>query len=56
MAVDDCGKVINPPIVEGQVYGATAHGIGGSIDGELCYDAVGNMLTARSAITLRLQL
>jgi len=29
--VDDCGKQINPMIVEGQVHGATAHGIGASM-------------------------
>jgi len=46
VAVDDCGKVINPPIVEGQVYGATAHGIGAALMENCVYDAVGNMLTA----------
>jgi 2-furoyl-CoA dehydrogenase large subunit len=46
VAVDDCGKVINPPIVEGQVYGATAHGIGAALMETCAYDAVGNMLTA----------
>ena len=46
VAVDDCGKVINPPIVEGQVYGATAHGIGAALMERCLYDAVGNMLTA----------
>jgi len=46
VAVDDCGKVINPPIVEGQVYGATAHGIGAALMERCVYDAVGNMLTA----------
>jgi CO/xanthine dehydrogenase Mo-binding subunit len=46
VAVDDCGKVINPPIVEGQVYGATAHGIGAALMERCTYDAVGNMLTA----------
>ena len=46
VAVDDCGKVINPPIVEGQVYGATAHGIGAALMESCVYDAVGNMLTA----------
>jgi CO/xanthine dehydrogenase Mo-binding subunit len=45
-AVDDCGKVINPPIVEGQVYGATAHGIGAALMERCEYDDVGNMLTA----------
>lgn len=46
VAVDDCGKVINPPIVEGQVYGATAHGIGAALMENCVYDAVGNMLTS----------
>jgi carbon-monoxide dehydrogenase large subunit len=44
--VDDCGTVINPPIVEGQVYGATAHGIGAALMENCVYDAVGNMLTS----------
>jgi CO/xanthine dehydrogenase Mo-binding subunit len=46
VAVDDCGTVINPPIVEGQVYGATAHGIGAALMENCIYDAVGNMLTS----------
>ena len=46
VAVDDCGKVINPPIVEGQVYGATAHGIGAALMETCAYDSSGNMLTA----------
>ncbi len=29
--VDDCGRQINPMIVEGQVHGATAHGIGAAM-------------------------
>src|ERR1700681_1307828 len=45
-AVDDCGTVINPPIVEGQVYGATAHGIGAALMENCVYDDVGNMLTS----------
>jgi len=46
VAVDDCGTVINPPIVEGQVYGATAHGIGAALMENCVYDSVGNMLTS----------
>ena len=46
VAVDDCGTVINPPIVEGQVYGATAHGIGAALMETCVYDDVGNMLTS----------
>ena len=39
--VHDCGTVINPLIVEGQIYGATAQGIGGTIYEHLVYDANG---------------
>src|SRR5262249_2289977 len=46
VAVDDCGTVINPPIVEGQVYGATAHGIGAALMETCVYAPVGNMLTS----------
>jgi CO/xanthine dehydrogenase Mo-binding subunit len=46
VAIDDCGTVINPPIVEGQVYGATAHGIGAALMETCVYDEVGNMLTS----------
>ena len=46
VAVDDCGTVINPSIVEGQVYGATAHGIGAALMENCVYDSVGNMLTS----------
>jgi CO/xanthine dehydrogenase Mo-binding subunit len=46
VAVEDCGKAINPAIVEGQVYGATAHGIGAAIMESCVYDPSGNMLTS----------
>jgi CO/xanthine dehydrogenase Mo-binding subunit len=45
-AVDDCGTVINPMIVEGQVHGATAHGIGAALMENCAYDDDGNMLTS----------
>jgi carbon-monoxide dehydrogenase large subunit len=41
----DCGKLINPLIVEGQVRGGTAQGIGGALLEELVYDADGQLLT-----------
>jgi aerobic carbon-monoxide dehydrogenase large subunit len=44
--VDDCGTVINPPIVEGQIHGATAQGIGGTLFEELVYGEDGQLLTA----------
>ncbi len=45
VAVDDCGRVINPLIVEGQVHGATAHGIGAALMETCKYDDAGNLLT-----------
>lgn len=42
--VHDCGTVINPLIVEGQIYGATAQGIGGTIHEHLVYDENGQPL------------
>ena len=45
-AVDDCGTAINPLIVEGQVHGATAHGIGAALMENCAYDADGNMLAS----------
>ncbi|HUI84669.1 MAG TPA: xanthine dehydrogenase family protein molybdopterin-binding subunit [Candidatus Binatia bacterium] len=45
-AVDDCGTVINPMIVEGQVHGATAHGIGAALMENCVYDENGNMLAS----------
>lgn len=44
--VDDCGKAINPLIVEGQVHGGTAHGIGAALMEDCRYDSDGNMLTS----------
>lgn len=45
-AVDDCGRAINPMIVEGQVHGATAHGIGAALMETCAYDSDGSMTTA----------
>ena len=42
----DCGTVINPLIVEGQVHGGVAQGIGGALYEELVYDEGGQCLTA----------
>jgi len=44
-AVDDCGKRINPQIVEGQVMGATAQALGAAIHETYEYDEDGNLLT-----------
>ncbi len=44
--VDDCGTVINPLVVEGQVHGATAHGIGAALHETCAYDESGNLMTS----------
>ena len=41
----DCGRVINPIIVEGQVHGGVAQGVGGALFEELVYDETGQLLT-----------
>jgi len=44
--VEDCGRVINPAIVDGQVHGAVAQGIGAALYEEVIYDETGQILTA----------
>jgi aerobic carbon-monoxide dehydrogenase large subunit len=46
VAVDDCGVVINPLLVEGQVHGAIAQGLGQALCEEVAYDGVGQPLAA----------
>jgi carbon-monoxide dehydrogenase large subunit len=41
----DCGRVINPIIVEGQVHGGVAQGVGGALFEDIAYDAQGQLLT-----------
>jgi 2-furoyl-CoA dehydrogenase large subunit len=45
VVVHDCGRQINPGIVEGQVHGATAHGIAAALFEEFAYDSEGQLLT-----------
>jgi len=46
VAVDDCGRQINPMIVEGQVHGGIAQGLAQAIWEEAVYDNSGNLITA----------
>ncbi len=46
VAVHDCGTVINPLIVEGQIQGGIAQGIGGAFYEKLEYDESGQLLNA----------
>src|ERR671919_1051208 len=45
VVIHDCGRQINPGIVEGQVHGATAHGIAAALLEEFAYDRDGQLLT-----------
>jgi carbon-monoxide dehydrogenase large subunit len=43
---DDCGTIINPMIVEGQVHGGMAQGAGQALMEHIVYDSEGQLLTA----------
>lgn len=45
VVVNDCGQIINPAIVEGQIQGGVAQGIGEAWLEELQYDTTGQLLT-----------
>jgi len=44
-AVHDCGRPINPMVIEGQLHGGIAQGIGSALMEELIYDEQGQLLT-----------
>ena len=46
VVVEDCGPVVNPTIVEGQIHGAVAQGLGEALLESIVYDAEGQLLTA----------
>ncbi len=43
--IEDCGTIVNPLIVEGQVHGGVAQGIGGALLEHLLYDSSGQLVT-----------
>ena len=45
VVVEDCGRIINPLIVDGQVRGGVAQGIGAALYEEVVYDEEGQLLT-----------
>ena len=45
IVVEDCGRIINPMIVDGQVRGGVAQGIGAALYEEVVYDEAGQLLT-----------
>jgi carbon-monoxide dehydrogenase large subunit len=46
VVAEDCGKLVNPLIVNGQVHGGVAQGIGAALLEEVIYDAEGQLNTA----------
>jgi aerobic carbon-monoxide dehydrogenase large subunit len=46
VVVHDCGRVLNPMLVDGQVHGGVAQGIGNAFYEELVYDENGQLLNA----------
>jgi len=46
VVAEDCGRLINPQIVEGQVHGGVAQGIGAALYEEVIYDNEGQLHTA----------
>jgi len=44
-AVDDCGRILNPMLVDGQVHGGIAQGVGQALWEELVYDENGQLVT-----------
>lgn len=49
VAVDDCGRVLNPLIVAGQQHGGIAQGLSQALYEQMVYDADGNPVTATLA-------
>jgi carbon-monoxide dehydrogenase large subunit len=46
IVAEDCGRIINPLIVDGQVHGGVAQGIGAALFEEIVYDGEGQLHTA----------
>ncbi|MEM8974712.1 MAG: xanthine dehydrogenase family protein molybdopterin-binding subunit [Pseudomonadota bacterium] len=46
VVAEDCGRMINPLIVDGQVHGGVAQGIGAALLEEVVHDETGQILTA----------
>ena len=49
VVAEDAGRLVNPMIVDGQILGGVAQGIGNALLEEIVYDDVGNVLTATLA-------
>ncbi|MGD9763555.1 MAG: xanthine dehydrogenase family protein molybdopterin-binding subunit [Candidatus Binatia bacterium] len=45
IVVEDCGRIINPMVLDGQIHGGVAQGLGGCIYEHIVYDENGQPLT-----------
>jgi aerobic carbon-monoxide dehydrogenase large subunit len=45
VSVEDVGRVLNPALVEGQIHGGVAQGMGQALMEQVCFDAYGQLLT-----------
>ncbi|MDW5598710.1 xanthine dehydrogenase family protein molybdopterin-binding subunit [Conexibacter stalactiti] len=45
IAVDDCGRAVNPKLIDGQVHGGAAHAIGQALYEQIRYDENGQLVT-----------
>jgi aerobic carbon-monoxide dehydrogenase large subunit len=52
VAVDDCGRILNPALVRGQQHGGVAQGIAQALFEEVVFDDVGNPVTGSLATYL----
>ncbi len=46
LVTEDCGRIINPLVVDGQVHGGVAQGVGAALLEEMVYDGEGQLLTS----------
>jgi carbon-monoxide dehydrogenase large subunit len=49
IVAEDCGRIINPMIVDGQVHGGVAQGIGAALYEEMVYNEEGQLVSASLA-------
>jgi carbon-monoxide dehydrogenase large subunit len=45
IAVDDCGRIVNPALVDGQIAGGIVQGLGGALWERCVYDGAGQLVT-----------
>ena len=46
VAVDDCGRLVNPALVDGQIMGGIAQGVGGALLEHCVFDGTGQLVTS----------